>query len=91
MASQAATYLAKYVGKAYDEDAGGTHRYEVAQGFQPVPVMCEGFADEHEARRTAQAVMGHEWVPTFVWRSEMQDGYVGPPCRIVFFSRQAYW
>ncbi len=37
-ARKAAGYLSKYVGKAFDENGRipGLHRYEIAQGFEPV-------------------------------------------------------
>jgi len=45
---QAARYLSKYVGKAFDERrVPGLHRYEVAQGFQPRSLRLYGrTADE---------------------------------------------
>ncbi len=39
----AARYLGKYAGKAIEDDRlSGLHRYEVAQGFTPEPIYCDG-------------------------------------------------
>jgi hypothetical protein len=73
----AARYLGKYAGKAVDgERLAGLHRYEVAQGFKPVPVYCEGRAVE-DVLEQASALMGSE--PARVWHSSRADGWHLPP------------
>jgi hypothetical protein len=73
----ASRYLSKYVGKDLGEaEAGGLHRYEVAQGFQPRSLTLDG--------TTADDVLG--WAETvmerpaaYLWRSRDQEGWAGPP------------
>lgn len=73
----ASRYLSKYVGKDLGEgNAGGLHRYEVAEGFQPRSVRLDG--------PTSDAVLG--WAetvmdgpPGHVWRSRDQADWAGPP------------
>lgn len=73
----AARYLGKYAGKAVDgERPAGLHRYEVAQGFKPVPIHLEGEAFEHVLEQ-ANRVMGAE--PAHVWHSSRGEGWQGPP------------
>jgi hypothetical protein len=74
----AARYLGKYVGKALDEGdrLPGLHRYEVAQGFTPLSVRCEGQSVD-EVIETASLVMGSQ--PTHVWHSSILEGWQGPP------------
>lgn len=73
----AAGYLAKYAGKAMEDDRPpGLHRYEVAQGFAPFSVTCESETVE-EVIETASIVMGSE--PTRVWHSSRSEGWLGPP------------
>ena len=74
----AARYLGKYVGKALDEGdrLSGLHRYEVAQGFNPLSVSCEGQTVD-EVIETASLVMGSQ--PTHVWHSSILEGWQGPP------------
>lgn len=76
-ARKAAGYLAKYVGKAFDERrVQGLHRYEVAEGFQPASVMLRDrtragvldLASEHMGRR-----------PTYVWVSSDVADWMAPP------------
>lgn len=54
-----ARYLAKYIGKALDDDRRdlGRHRYEVAQGFQPPSVRIVG-ATRDEVYAQACELMG---------------------------------
>ena len=74
---QAARYLSKYVGKAFDERrAPGLHRYEVAQGFQPGRVRLYG--------RTAEQVVAgaseqRGAVPAYQWSSDEAVDWRGPP------------
>jgi hypothetical protein len=73
----AARYLGKYAGKAVDgERPAGLHRYEVAQGFKPVPVTLEGVSVE-DVLEQASGLMGAE--PAHVWHSSRGDGWQGPP------------
>jgi hypothetical protein len=75
----AARYLARYMGSQLEDERRrlGLHRYEVAQGFQPVEVKLHG--------RTADEVIEQASVrlganPTRVWRSdEAKEGWYGPP------------
>lgn len=80
----AARYLAKYAGKALDDRRpAGLHRYEVAQGFKPRSIYCDGpSADDVIAQ--ASAFMGSE--PSHVWRSSRKDGWEGPPACWVAWS-----
>jgi len=80
-----ARYLAKYAGKAIEDDRPlGLHRYEVAQGFNPLSVSCEGPTAE-DVILTASAVMGSE--PSQVWHSSRDDGWQGPPvCWVAWTS-----
>ena len=76
-ARRAAGYLAKYVGKDFDhEKLLGRHRYEVAQGFQPEPVTLHGYLLD-DVMRQAIAAMGRP--PSYVWQSQISEGWQGPP------------
>lgn len=76
-ARQAARYLSKYVGKAFDERrVPGLHRYEVAQGFQPDRVRLYGRTAD-EALTVASRQMGTE--PTYQWSSTEALDWKGPP------------
>lgn len=81
----AARYLAPYASKALDEPdrPTGLHRYEVAQGFNPLSVSCEG-QTVHEVIETASMVMGSQ--PAHVWHSSIRDGWQGPPACWVAWS-----
>jgi hypothetical protein len=73
----AARYLAKYVGKDLGTgEAGGLHRYEVAQGFQPRRVTLDG-ATADEVLGWAETFMGA--APEYLWRSRNEDEWTGPP------------
>jgi len=78
-ARKAAGYLSKYVGKAFAEDGRipGLHRYEIAQGFEPVKVEVWG-RTRGDAVREACRLMGGE-VPSTVWTSEEVEGWKAPP------------
>jgi hypothetical protein len=82
----AARYLGKYVGKdlgatgenpagAQRRRAGGLHRYEVAQGFQPraAAIMARSAT---EALEMASERMGSE--PAYVWESWNERRWFGP-------------
>lgn len=76
---QAARYLAKYVAKTFSaEHDFGRHRYEVAQGFQPVPILLSG-SNEWELLRAANDLMGR--APVSSWSSDDQPGWQAPPTR----------
>jgi hypothetical protein len=72
----AAGYVAKYVGKSYEDGSAGRHRYECAEGFQPeavhifAPTMGDWVSE-------ALYVMGGE-VPATSWRSDPAT-WRGPP------------
>jgi hypothetical protein len=73
----AARYLAKYVGKDLGtRGAGGLHRYEVAQGFQPRGVPIRG-SSANEVIDWAETYMGAP--AEHVWRSRDEDAWQGPP------------
>ena len=73
----AARYLGKYAAKAVEgERPAGLHRYEVAQGFKPVPVALEG-ASVEDVLGQASGLMGSE--PAHVWHSSRADGWRLPP------------
>lgn len=81
----AARYLAKYAGKALDDRRPpGLHRYEVAQGFKPRSIYCDGVSAD-DVIRQATGFMGSE--PSHVWRSSRKDGWEGPPVCWVAWSR----
>jgi hypothetical protein len=75
----AARYLARYVGSQLDDERRrlGLHRYEVAQGFQPVEVKLHGRTVD-EVIEQASEQLGAK--PARVWRSdEAKEGWHGPP------------
>jgi len=73
----AARYLAKYVGKDLGtRGAGGLHRYEVAQGFQPRGVPIRGTSAD-EVIDWAETYMGAR--ADRVWRSRDEEAWQGPP------------
>jgi len=84
-AGRAAHYLSKYVGKAFSSGAAvGAHRYEVGQGFQPRRDRIV-LPSEHAARMWAIGQMGGE-VPSMEWSSYESPDWVGPDCRVMFWS-----
>lgn len=71
-------YLGKYASKAIDERRpAGLHRYEVAQGFQPRAIKCDGRTVDQVIQQATQ-LMGRP--PARVWKSTEQEGWDGPPC-----------
>lgn len=75
-ARRAAGYLSKYVSKTLDWAVPGLHRYEVAQGFQPVRTAIEGTtADAVLAKASAR--FGSP--PERVWYSSDDPGWAAPP------------
>jgi hypothetical protein len=75
----AAGYVAKYVGKSYEDGLEGRHRYEVAQGHQPEAVRIEA-STMGEWAGHAIGVMGGE-VPATQWRSDSE--WRGPPALLL--------
>lgn len=73
---RAAGYLSKYVTKGFDTDLRGLHRYDVAQGFQPVVQRIEGTCSSHVLRQACE-VMGAQ--PQLRWSSADSEGWQGPP------------
>jgi hypothetical protein len=70
-------YLAKYVGKTFDEARiEGLHRYEVAQGYQPATYPITG-STVTEVLDAACEVM--DGPPSYVWHSDEVDDWHGPP------------
>lgn len=75
----AARYLSKYVAKTFADPTArvpGLHRYDLAQGFQPVKVRLHG--------RTPDDVLAQasEWFgldPEYRWSSAEVEGWAGPP------------
>jgi hypothetical protein len=79
-ARRAASYLAKYVSKNIgDERMPRLHRYEVAQGFQPLKVPLSGDSDLAVIAEASERMGGE---PVRVWRSSEREGWRGAP---------AYW
>jgi hypothetical protein len=79
-ARRAAGYLAKYVTKNIAEQRiPRLHRYEVAQGFQPVKLPLAGESESAVIGEASERMGG---VPVRVWRSAEQEGWRGAP---------AYW
>jgi len=77
-ARRAAAYLAKYVGKSFDDERPrGLHRFDVAQGFQPARVRVYG-RTASEALAAAGDLMGAP-VPDRVWDSRDEQSWQGPP------------
>jgi hypothetical protein len=81
---RAATYAAKYVGKAYEDRAGGAHRYEVGQGCQPSEVKLWAPTLQQFMTQAAGHVGGG--IPSCVWSSGTVEGWTGPPVEMVFWD-----
>lgn len=75
----AARYLSKYVAKTFHPDTRrvfGRHRYEVAQGFQPVAEAIHGTSRADVITRACERMQS---APSRVWLSSQDDGWCGPP------------
>jgi hypothetical protein len=72
----AARYLAKYIGKDFADHPKGLHRYDVAEGFQPRQVQVTG-RTWHAALDAASGLLGAR--PVYVWHSDDEEGWPGPP------------
>jgi hypothetical protein len=70
-----AGYLGKYVGKALEDGPAGLHRYEVAQGFQPLCQRIVGTTLEEVLAKAAE-VMGSP--PAEVWDSATVADWAAP-------------
>lgn len=83
-ARSSARYLSKYIDKAIEDGHDfGRHRYEVAQGFQPhrERVRRWNLAD---GIRYAIEQFGEQ--PSFVWMSDQDPTWLGPPCCKLWFT-----
>jgi len=78
-ARRAAGYLSKYVAKSFADPSArilGLHRYDIAQGFLPLPVALSG---RSAADVLAQASSVFNSVPSFEWSSSLVKDWQGPP------------
>jgi hypothetical protein len=76
-ARAAARYLSKYIGKAFEsERLPGLHRYDVAQGHQPVRERLTG-RSAADVLAMATEKMGRS--PSVVWSSASAFQWHGPP------------
>lgn len=78
-ARRAAGYLSKYVAKDIGDPARhvlGLHRYDVAQGFAPVPVSISGPTSE-DVIFAASEEFGE--LPSHEWSSRSVEDWQGPP------------
>lgn len=78
-ARRAAGYLSKYVAKSFSEPSArvlGLHRYDVGQGFLPLPVAITGRSAE-DVITQASSVFGRS--PSFEWSSSSVEDWQGPP------------
>ena len=76
-----AGYVAKYVGKSYDDQgAGGRHRYEVGQGCQPISL--ELTAPRTDVFRGLAALSFGGLAPSATWSSGSQEWWTGPPVEV---------
>ena len=77
-ARASARYLGKYVTKSFSDPAiSHRHRYEVAQGFQPVRVPVWG-RTAAEVIENASVMFGGV-LPLRSWHSDEQEDWQGPP------------
>jgi hypothetical protein len=75
----AARYMAGYIGSQLDDERRrlGLHRYEVAQGFQPVEVKLHGRTADEVIERASQQLGAQ---PKRVWHSDSsKEAWHGPP------------
>jgi hypothetical protein len=75
-ARKVAGYLSKYVTKNFEEDLGGLHRYEVAQGFQPAVTRFEGRSSAAVLNRACEVMRS---APSTRWSSADVEDWQGPP------------
>jgi len=78
-ARELARYLTKYMSKGWSEGhAGGDHRYEVTQGFQPGRRRRVFFSYRSAVEWLASQESAGQ--PQCVWNSNDQEEWEGPPC-----------
>lgn len=85
-ARRTAGYLTKYIAKTFENSASGTHRYERAQGFEPLSYKVRRH-DMDDGEEFAVSVFNQR--PEQVWRSSFSGGWDGPPCRVLYFNGRA--
>lgn len=74
----AGRYLAKYVGKDFGHGREEhRHRYDVAQGFKPVPQLVMGRTRDEALDAASQLLGGRP--PVWVWDSSQEQDWQGPP------------
>jgi hypothetical protein len=80
-ARRAAGYLSKYIGKTFESGAipKGSHRYEVAQGFEPTCARERVQALPQTAINHCISTYGHGEIPSYIWRSSELPDWTGPP------------
>jgi hypothetical protein len=84
-ARAAAGYLSKYVTKAFaDEQIPRRHRYDVAQGFQPMRVQVWGRSADEVVEQASEMFGGA--LPARWWNSAEAEGWMGPPAVWVQWS-----
>lgn len=76
-----AGYVAKYVAKTYEDEAGGRHRYEVGQGFQPISLELTAPRPEAFAGLAAMHAFNGE-APATAWSSSSAEMWTGPPVEV---------
>jgi len=72
-------YLAKYVAKSFADPVArelGSHRYDVAEGFQPARI---GFTGASRAEVLAKASAHMSSAPAVLWDSSEATDWQGPP------------
>jgi len=78
-ARRAAGYLSKYVSKSFAEPESrvmGLHRYDVAQGFKPRPLVVTG-SSAADVLASASEMFGD--APSTEWSSASVEDWQGPP------------
>jgi len=82
-ARAAARYLAKYVTKDFPTHVTGLHRYEVAQGFQPVHETLRGPTADAVIEKASLRMGGP---PSRYWNSEQAENWRAAPAIWVSWS-----
>jgi hypothetical protein len=78
-ARKAAGYLSKYVSKSFTDPESrvfGLHRYDVAQGFQPVKLSLSGVSPSDVMQQASDYLNGP---PVTRWSSESVANWAGAP------------
>jgi hypothetical protein len=76
-----AGYVSKYVGKAYEDASSGRHRYECAQGFQPISLELTAPRPDAFAGLAAMQCFDGE-APITAWSSSSAEMWTGPPVEV---------